>query len=75
MSAAISGMCRTTIFPDIAQLYPHIAEPVIGRAFARPVGSCGLQDTPYTKIFAISPRYQSPISLAVIRAVPSWPMT
>src|SRR4051794_36934607 len=21
---------------------PHIAEPVIGRAFARPVGSCGL---------------------------------
>ena len=23
-------------------LIPHIAEPVIGRAFARPVGSCGL---------------------------------
>jgi hypothetical protein len=24
-------------------LFPHIAEPVIGRAFARPGGSCGLQ--------------------------------
>jgi hypothetical protein len=34
MSAATSG------------LSPHIAEPVIGRAFARPVGSCGLLAQP-----------------------------
>ena len=28
---------------DHVEVDPHIAEPVIGRAFARPVGSCGLQ--------------------------------
>jgi hypothetical protein len=28
---------------DHVEIDPHIAEPVIGRAFARPVGSCGLQ--------------------------------
>jgi hypothetical protein len=70
MSAAISGMCRTTIYPHIAQLYPHIAALMRARDYNNPP-----YETNYTKIFAISPRYQSPISLAVIRAVPSWPMT
>jgi hypothetical protein len=36
MSAAISG----SFFLGA----PHVAEPVIGRAFARPVGSCGLPE-------------------------------
>jgi hypothetical protein len=35
MSKATSGGLSRAVVP-------HIAEPVIGRAFARPVGSCGL---------------------------------
>src|ERR1700722_2177404 len=37
MSGAISG---------ILSKFPHVAEPVIGRAFARPGGSCGLRRRP-----------------------------
>jgi len=29
--------------PDHVEVDHHNAEPVIGRAFARPIGSCGLQ--------------------------------
>jgi hypothetical protein len=36
-------------------LIPDIAEPVIGRAFARPVGSPGLRITNYTRGYGFLP--------------------
>ena len=39
--ARLPGVSTISI-PRRAPLFPHIAEPVIGRAFARPGGSCGL---------------------------------
>jgi hypothetical protein len=61
MSAAICGIDFDQARTRSGTTIPHVAEFIIGRAFARPVGSCGLrryrlQDTRYARFASLSRR-------------------